>query len=104
VRRRSLIVLFAFVLGVAACGDDAGRDMSPTAVSRLDAAVREVRVAIEADDVAAATAQLTSLRTTVVELTGTGAITPDRALAINNAITQLEAQLAATMATTTTAG
>jgi hypothetical protein len=93
VRRWLAVLAFAAVL--TACGDDGGADMSPSAVSRLDAAVTDVRTAVEADDLDGARAQLTSLRTTVAALAVSNAITADRALAINEAITRVEAEIAA---------
>jgi hypothetical protein len=94
-------VLLAAVF--TACGDDAP-DMSTDAATRLQTEVAAIRDAIDSGDDAAATAQLASLRTTVVELVGTNGITPDRAIVINAAIARLEGELAGRAATTTTSG
>jgi hypothetical protein len=99
-RRLAFVVLLVLAVPVA-CGQDAP-DMSPAAETRLQTEVAAVRDAVEAGDDAGATAQLASLRTTVVELVGTNGITADRAIEINGAIARLERELAARASATTT--
>jgi hypothetical protein len=76
--------------------------MSPAAETQLRTEVAAIRTSIEAGDEAGATAQLAQLRISVAALATSNYITADRALTINDAIAELEQQLAARVATTTT--
>jgi hypothetical protein len=95
-----VFALSAAAVGLS-CGNDSGRDMTSPAAAELANAVQGVRDTIEAGDVDGAQGQLAALRTTVVELTTTGAITDDRAVQVNEAIAALEQQLTAMVQTTT---
>jgi hypothetical protein len=103
-RLRAVVVTLALASSAfgLACGDDPGADMTPEAATELGTEVQTVRASIAAGDLDGARAQLGALRTTVVELTTTGAITDDRAVEVNAAITALEEQLVALAQTTTT--
>jgi hypothetical protein len=104
VRFRGAVVAFALAASAfgLSCGDDTGADMTPEAATELDTEVQAVRERIAAGDLLGAHAQLDALRTTVVELTTTGAITDDRAVDINGAIEALQQELVALAQSTTT--
>jgi hypothetical protein len=104
VRFRGAVVALALAASAffLSCGDDPGADMTPEAAAELDTEVQAVRTRIAAGDLLGAHAQLDALRTTVVELTTTGAITDDRAVDINGAIEALQQELVALAQSTTT--
>jgi hypothetical protein len=97
-----LAVAVTVAVAVTACSNDPGSDMTPSAVSRLDVVVADVRSSVEAGDDEAARAHLTSLRMTVADLLVSNAITADRALVINQAIERVEHELAARAVAATT--
>ena len=79
---RAALLAVVIVLAFSACGSTTD-EISPSAATELEEDVAEVRAAVEAGDVARARDLLGTLRSTVVQLTTTGGITGDRALAIN---------------------
>jgi hypothetical protein len=99
---RRLFAMLTVAVAVTACSNDPGSDMTPSAVSRLDVVVADVRSSVEAGDDEAARAHLTSLRMTVADLLVSSAITADRALVINQAIERVERELAARAVAATT--
>jgi hypothetical protein len=101
---KAVVAVVAAVAAVvlASCGGDDASRMTPSAATELDAAVHDVRAAVDARDDATATSRLAALRTTVADLVTTGGITPTRAMEILDAITALETQLAQRAATSTT--
>jgi hypothetical protein len=99
---RRWFAMLTVAVAVTACSNDPGSDMTPSAVSRLDVVVADVRSSVEAGDDEAARAHLTSLRMTVADLLVSSAITADRALVINQAIERVERELAARAVAATT--
>jgi ribosomal protein S20 len=101
-RAIALVLLVSAALVLGACGAESSDDMTPAAATELGNAVKQIRTSIEGGDRQRAAAQITSLRSAVSELVTTGAITPARAIRVNNAINAVSDQLGTVVASTST--